>query len=162
RINAQYAYDPTIGRFTPLNPLGTAAETLDTLHEAKAKAEVEKLAKKFESGTANEQLDIAVELGQALAQPMAKLSEPIRSPRKLTPPYRQLVGASNPPLPPAERELALDFAADRATWDALLKRPFPTLKADGPFILERAEVSATAIDRLASSGDPPTPLYLTL
>ena len=45
-------------------------------------------------------------------------------------------------------------------WSALLKRSFHTLKADGPFIFERAEVNATATDRLASSGDPPTRLRL--
>ena len=42
------------------------------------------------------------------------------------------------------------------------KRPFHTLKADGPFIYERAEVIATATDRLASLGDPPTKLRLGL
>ena len=40
-------------------------------------------------------------------------------------------------------ELALDFAAHRESWDALLKRPFPTLKADGPFRFEHAVVTAT-------------------
>ncbi len=162
RINAQYAYDPAIGRFTPLNPLGPAAETLDALHDAKAKAEVEELSKKIASGTADEQLDAAVALGESLGKPMALLSETILSPRKLLPSYKQLVEDAKPPLPPDERALALDFAADRTAWDALLKRPFPTLKADGPYVLDRAEVTATAIDRLASAGDPPTPLYLTL
>jgi hypothetical protein len=57
---------------------------------------------------------------------------------------------------------ALEVAAATKDWDALLKRSFHTLKADGPFIYERAEVNATATDRLASSGDPPSRLRLTL
>jgi predicted Zn finger-like uncharacterized protein len=162
KINETYAYDPTIGRYTPRNPLGTAAETLDVLHEAKENAEIEKLAKKYESGNANEQLDAAVDLGMALGKPLEKLAETILAPKKLIPSYKQMVENAKPPLPPDENELALDFAKNRETWDAMLKRPFPTLKADGPFILDRAEVTTTAIDRLASSGDPPTPLYLTL
>ncbi len=40
-------------------------------------------------------------------------------------------------------------------WSALLKRPFWTLKPDGPFIYEQAEVIAKVTDRLASLGDPP-------
>jgi hypothetical protein len=47
-------------------------------------------------------------------------------------------------------------------WDALLKRPFQSLKADGPFIFERAEVSATATDLPASLGNPRRRLQLTL
>ena len=47
-------------------------------------------------------------------------------------------------------------------WGALLKRPFQTLKADGPFIYETAEVTALATDRLASLGDPPSRLRLEL
>jgi hypothetical protein len=43
-----------------------------------------------------------------------------------------------------------------------LKRPFRTLKSDGPFRLERAEVVARVRDPLASLGDPPTVLRLTL
>ena len=44
----------------------------------------------------------------------------------------------------------------------MLKRPFQTLKADGPFIYEKAEVTAMATDRLASLGDPPSRLRLEL
>ena len=44
----------------------------------------------------------------------------------------------------------------------MLKRPFQTLKADGPFIYEKAEVNAIATDRLASLGDPPSRLRLEL
>ena len=40
----------------------------------------------------------------------------------------------------------------------LLKRPFPTLKADGPFRFERARGDGQVRDRLASLGDPPTAL----
>ena len=47
-------------------------------------------------------------------------------------------------------------------WDSLLKRSFLTLKADGPFIYERARVNAMATDRLASLGDPPSRIRLEL
>ena len=47
-------------------------------------------------------------------------------------------------------------------WSGVLKRPFQTLKADGPFIYETAEVTAIATDRLASLGDPPSRLRLEL
>ena len=47
-------------------------------------------------------------------------------------------------------------------WNALLKRSFLTLKADGPFIFERARVNAMATDRLASLGDPPAGSALEL
>ena len=63
---------------------------------------------------------------------------------------------------PVERSLALDYGADPETWAALLKRPFVTLRADGPFLLDSAEVIATVRDRLASAGEPPTRLRLTL
>jgi hypothetical protein len=93
---------------------------------------------------------------------MAKLAEGVLAPRKLLPTYRQLVEDAKPPLPASEQALALDFADHRETWDAVLKRPFGTLKADGPFILDRAEVRALARDKLASLGDPPTALRLEL
>jgi predicted Zn finger-like uncharacterized protein len=35
RIDADYAFDPKLGRFQPKNALGPAAETLDALHAAK-------------------------------------------------------------------------------------------------------------------------------
>ena len=38
-IEKKFVYDPSIGRFTPKNPLGAGAETLDALHDAKDKAE---------------------------------------------------------------------------------------------------------------------------
>jgi hypothetical protein len=53
-------------------------------------------------------------------------------------------------------------AENHKTWETLLKRPFHTLKADGPFIFERAEVDARVTDELASLGDPPTLLRLSL
>jgi hypothetical protein len=158
RINQKYTYDPEIGRFTPKNALGPAAETLDALHDAKAKAEQDELYKKMASGNPDELFDAAEGLGKTFS----KLAEGALSPKKLLPTYQQLVDDSKPPLPPTERELALDFAENRETWDALLKRPFLTLKADGPFVLQRAEVRASVIDRLGSAGDPPTTLRLKL
>jgi hypothetical protein len=158
RINESFEYDPAIGRFKVRDPLGPAAETLDALHEAKAKAEQDAIYKKMASGDPNDIFDAAEGLGGTLA----KMAEGVLAPRKLVPTYKQLVLDSKPPLPPAEAELALDYAAHREAWDALLKRPFPSLKADGPFFFQRAEVTATARDRLASLGDPPTTLHLTL
>src|SRR5262249_42044075 len=158
RIAKKFEYDPAIGRFKVRDALGPATETLDALHDAKTKSEQQELAKKIASANPDGRSDAAESLGGA----MAKLAEGVLAPRNLVPTYKQLVLDSNPPLPPDAAELALDFAAHREAWDALLKRPFPTLKADGPFIFERTEVSATVHDRLASLGDPATGLRLTL
>ena len=158
RIDEKFAYDPAIGRFTPRDPLGPAAETLDALHDAKAKAEKDGLYKKMASGNPDDLFDAAEGLGEA----MTKLAEGALAPKNLIPTYKQLVLDAKPPLPPAAAELALDFAAHRESWDAMLKRPFPALKADGPFRFERAVVTATVRDRLASLGDPPTELRMTL
>lgn len=158
RVNETYAYDPATGRFTPRNPLGAAAETLDALHEAKAKAEQDALAEKIKSGNPDDVFDAA----EGLAKTFDSLAKNVLSPQKLIPSYKQLVDGAKPPLPPAERELVLDYVANRETWDHLLKRPFPTLKADGPFVLERAVVTTSVVDALGSSGDPPTTLDLTL
>ncbi len=71
RINASYTFDPESGRFVPKNPLGPAAETLDALHDAKAKAEQEKTAEKIKSGNPDDLFDAA----EAMAKSMAALSE---------------------------------------------------------------------------------------
>lgn len=156
RINEDFEYSPELGRFKVRNELKVAAETLDALHEAKA--EQTEIAKKIESGSPDDLFDAAERLGGSFG----KLAEGILAPKKLVPTYQQLVTDSKPPLPPTENELALDYARNQETWDRLLKRPFPTLRADGPFILDRAEVNATVIDKLASSGDPPSRLRLKL
>lgn len=158
RIDREYQFDSELGRFKPRNALVPAAETLDTLHAAKAKAEQEKVYEKMASGDPDDIFDAAESFGSLISG----LAENVLSPQKLLPTYQQLVNASKPPLPAAQRELALDYAEDRDTWDALLKRPFLTLKADGPFVLDRVEVAARVRDKLASSGDPPTTLRLTL
>jgi len=158
RIDAKYMVDPGSGRLVPKDALGPAAEVLDTLHAAKDQAEKDGLYKKMQSGNPEDIFDAA----EAMAKPFAALAEGVLSPRKLLPTYKGLVEGSEPPLPPAERSLALDYADRRETWDALLGRPFATLKADGPFLLERAEVTASVADALASSGDPPTTLRLAL
>jgi len=158
RIDAKYMVDPGSGRLVPRDALGPAAEVLDTLHAAKDQAEKDGLYKKMQSGNPEDIFDAA----EAMARPFAALAEGVLSPRKLLPTYKGLVEGSEPPLPPAERSLALDYADRRETWDALLGRPFATLKADGPFLLERAEVTASVADALASSGDPPTTLRLAL
>ena len=146
------------GRFTPKNAMGAAAETLDKLHAAKDEAEKSGLYKKMQSGDPNDIFDAAEQFGKVFTQ----LAEGALAPKKILPTYKMLVDDSKPPLPEDAKALALEVAAATKDWDALLKRSFHTLKADGPFIFERAEVNATATDRLASSGDPPTRLRLTL
>jgi hypothetical protein len=158
RIEQDYTYDSSIGRYTPKNALGPAAEVLDSLHEAKAKAEADGIYKKMQSGNPEDLFDAA----EGLAKPLAALAEGALSPKKLLPTYAMLLDDAKPPLPTEEKALAKDFADNRATWDALLGRSFTTLKADGPFHLERAEVTASVVDALGSAGDPPTPLRLTL
>ncbi len=157
-IEKNFVYDASIGRFTPKNPLGPAAETLDALHESKAKMEKDKTYDKMASGDPEEAMQAAIDFGGVFS----RLSEGILSPKKLIPSYRMLVQNAKPPLTGPELALALDYAAHRESWDGLLKRPFPTLKADGPFVFEKAEVTAEVKDKLASSGDPPTMLRLKL
>ena len=158
RIDEDYTFDPKLGRFQPKNPLGPAAETLDALHAAKAKMEQEKVYEKMASADLDEVVDSVTAFGKVFSD----MAEGTLAPAKLLPTYAQLVEQSKPPLSPDAQELALDYAANRESWDALLKRPFLTLKADGPFRLERAEVTAPVLDALGSSGDPPTTLRLTL
>jgi hypothetical protein len=158
RIEESYTYDPSLGRYTPRNALGPAAEVLDALHDAKAKAEVDGIVKKIESGSPDDLFDAAEGLGKTFTN----LAEGVLSPKKLLPTYAMLVDDAKPPLPPEEKALAKDVADHRAAWDVLLGRPFATLKADGPFLLERAEVTTSVVDALGSAGDPPTPLRLTL
>ena len=71
KIEETYTYDPAVGRYTPKNALGPAADVLDTLHEAKAKAEKDGLYKKMQSGDPNDLFDAA----EGLARPLAALSE---------------------------------------------------------------------------------------
>ena len=156
RLNKSFEYNAEIGRYQPRDLLGPAAETLDALHAAKA--EQVETAKKIASGSPDDLFDAA----EAMASTFDKLAEGALAPKKLIPTYKQLVEDAKPPLPSNEKELALEFGSNRETWDQLLKRPFPTLKADGPYILDRAEVTAMVTDRLASSGDPPTRLHLKL
>jgi hypothetical protein len=158
RVESEYIYDGAAGRFKPRNELAAAAETLDKLHEAKDEAEKSGLYKKMQSGDPNDLFDSAEQLGKVFTQ----LAEGALAPKKLLPTYKMLVQEAKPPLPDDAKSLALEVAAAPNDWTALLKRSFHTLKADGPFILEHAEVSATATDRLASSGDPPTRLSLSL
>jgi hypothetical protein len=158
RIDAEYIYDSSAGRFTPKNAMGAAADTLDKLHAAKEDAEKSGLYKKMQSGDPEELFDAAEQFGKVFTQ----LADGALAPKKILPTYKMLVDDSKPPLPEDAKALALEFAAAAKDWDALLKRSFHTLKADGPFIYERALVNATAMDRLASSGDPPSRLRLTL
>jgi hypothetical protein len=158
KIEEKYTFDTAAGRYVPRDALGPAAEVLDKLHEAKANMEQNDIAKKIASGSPDDLFDAA----EGMAKGMAGLSESILSPRKLIPSYKQLIEDAKPPLGLDEKALALDYGERRETWDALLKRSFATLRADGPFLLERAEVTASVVDSLASAGDPPTTLRLTL
>jgi hypothetical protein len=134
-----------------------AAEVLDAGHEAKAKFEKEKTYEKMASGDPEEAMDAAIKFGEVFA----KLSEGL-TPKKLIPSYKMLVQGAKPPLPENEMALAMDYARHRESWDALLKRPFPTIKTGDKYFFEKAEVTAQVTDKLASSGDPPTTLRLKL
>lgn len=158
QIDADFVYDASIGRYSPKNAMGAAAETLDALHEAKENAEKSGLYKKMESGSPDDLFDAAEEYGKVFT----KLAEGVLAPKKILPTYKMLVESAKPPLPKDVQALALDVADSLTTWTALLRRPFQTLKADGPFIYERARVNAMATDRLASLGDPPSRLRLEL
>jgi hypothetical protein len=158
RIESEFAYDPAIGRFTPKQPLGAAAEALDLVHAAKEKAEKSGIYEKMASGDPNDIFDAAENFGKVFTQ----LAEGALAPKKILPTYKMLVDDAKPPIPAGEKELASAVADDPKTWDSLLKRPFHTLKPDGPYIFERAEVNAQVTDKLASLGDPPTTLRLSL
>lgn len=157
-INQKYTAIPDSEHLQPKNALGSAADTLDAVEEAKQQMEQSGLYKKMASGDPEEIFDAAEGLGQAIT----KLAEGPLSGKKLLPTYKQLVERAKPPLSAPQKKLALDFGEHRETWDKLLKRPYLTLKADGPFIMERAEIRAQVIDRLGSLGDPPTTLRLQL
>lgn len=162
QIDEKFSFDPKINRFTPKNPLGPAAVVLDTLHEAKEQQDKSGITDRLVGGSEHENLDAAVEFGESQLKMISKLTEGVLAPKRLIPTYTMLVKEAKPPLPDTEKELALDFGENHETWNALLKRPFLTLRADGPYILDRAEVIATVHDKLASLGDPPSTLRLKL
>ena len=158
RIDKDFTYDATAGRFIPKNTLGIAAETLDSLHAAKDEAKKSGMYEKMQSGDPNDIFDSAEMLGKT----MEKLSSEMLSPKRLVPTYKMLIESAKPPLSEEAKALAMAVAEDPKRWSALLKRPFWTLKADGPFIYEEAVVTATGRDRLASLGDPPSRFRLEL
>jgi hypothetical protein len=157
-IEKEFSYDPDMGRFTPRHPLGAAAETLDAVHAAKEDAEKSKLYEKMASGNPDDLFDAAEGLGKVFT----KLAEGALAPKRILPTYKMLVDDAKPPIPATEKELAAHVTENTKTWETLLKRPFHTLKADGPFIFEQAKVSAQVRDQLASLGDPPTTMRLSL
>ena len=166
RIDAEFVYDESAGRFTPKNAMGAAAETLDKLHEAKADAEKSGLYKKMQSGDPDGNLRcrrMAIRSKVFTRDLATQGDSPRAQTNEFLPTYKMLVDESKPPLSEdAKRASQAEVAATPKDWDALLKRPFHTLKPDGPFVFERAEVNAMATDRLASSGDPPSRLRLVL
>ena len=86
----------------------------------------------------------------------------VLEPKRILPTYKMLIESAKPPLPEEAKALALEVAESPQQWSDLLKRPFWTLKPDGPFVYEQAEVTAIVADRLASLGDPPTRLRMKL
>ena len=112
----------------------------------------------MQSGDPDDLFDAAEGLGKVFEQ----LASGALAPKRILPTYKMLVEDAKPPLPAAARALALAVGEAPKTWDALLGRPFFTLKADGPFIYDRAEVVADVVDELGSPGDPPTPMRLSL
>jgi len=157
-IEKQFVYDQASGRFTPKNQLGLAAEVLDAGHEAKEKMKKDGTYDKMASGDPEEAMQAAIDFGSVFE----KISSSILTPKRLIPSYKMLVQGAKPPLTGPELALALDYASHRESWDGLLKRPFPTLKSDGPFQFDKAEVNAQVQDKLGSSGDAPTTLRLKL
>jgi hypothetical protein len=157
-IEAEYAYDPAIGRFTPKHPLGAAAEVLDAAQAAREEAKKSRMYEKMASGDPNDIFDAAESLGKVFTQ----LADGALAPKKILPNYKMLVDEAKPPLPGPAKELAEHVADHPGDWNALLKRPFHALKPDGPFVLDLAEVDAGVTDKLASLGDPPTTLRLAL
>jgi DNA-directed RNA polymerase subunit RPC12/RpoP len=157
-IEKKFEYDPKSGRFTLKDPLGAAAETLDTLHDAKTKAEQNKTYEKMASGDPNESMDATIEF----AGVFTKLADGVLNPKNLIPTYKMLVQNAKPPLTGDELTLAMEYANHREAWDGLLKRPFPTLKSNGKFALYKVVVTAQVQDKLGSSGDPPVTVRLTL
>jgi hypothetical protein len=129
-----------------------------TVSEAREKAEKSGIYEKMASGNPNDIFYAAENYGKMFTQ----LAEGVLAPKKILPTYKMLVDDAKPPIPPMEKDLASFVAENPKTWDTLLKRPFHTLKADGPFIFERADVDAKVTDQLASLGDPPPTLRLSL
>ena len=87
RIANDYDFDAVAGRFTPKNPMGAAAETLDKLHEAKDEAEKSGLYKKMQSGDPDDIFDAAEQFGKVFTE----LAEGALSPKKIVPTYKMLV-----------------------------------------------------------------------
>ncbi len=157
KVDSEFTYDKAAGRFTPKNAMGLAGETLDKLHEAKEEAKKSGMYEKMQSGDPNDIFDSAEQLGKVFEN-VSKVLEP----KRLLPTYKMLIESAKPPLPQDAKALALAVAESPQQWNALLKRPFWTLKPDGPFVYDQAEVIANVTDRLASLGDPPTRLRLKL
>ncbi len=128
QIEADFVYDPSIGRFTPKNAMGAAAETLDALHKAKEDAEKSGLYKKMQSGNPDDIFDAAEEYGKVFT----KLAEGALAPKKILPTYQMLVESAKPPLPKDAKALALEVAGSMPVWNALLKRLVSNLESGRP------------------------------
>ena len=100
---------------------------------------------------------------RAWRKPIAALAKGVARAAQADPLVQAARRGREAPAAPAERALALDFAANRETWDLLLKRPFTYPEGRRPVRARtRRGHRDRSIDALGSSGDPPTPLRLTL
>ena len=106
--------------------------------------------------------DDLFDAAEGMAKLYANLAEGVLAPKKILPTYKMLVDDAEPPIAPGAKDVAAHVADHAQAWQSLLKRPFHTLKVDGPFIFERAQVDAQVTDQLASLGDPPSTLRLEL
>ena len=80
------------GRFTPKNPLGAAAETMDVLQAAKEDAEKSGLYKKMQSGDPDDLFDAAEQFGKVFTT----LAEGVLAPKRILPSYKLLVESAKP------------------------------------------------------------------
>ena len=115
QIESDFVYDPSIGRFTPKNAMGAAAETLDVLHKAKEDAEKSGLYKKMQSGNPEDLFDAAEEYGKVFTKPQPKGPLPFKNPSDLS--YARGVG------PAAIAEVCEGARTRSGRIDAGLERP---------------------------------------
>ena len=71
KVDTDFDYDASAGRFTPKNALGAAGETMDALHAAKEDAEKSGLYNKMKSGNPDDLFDAA----EQYAKVFTKLAE---------------------------------------------------------------------------------------
>ncbi len=158
QIEAKYQYDRSIDRFVNAHPLGTAANLMDQANAARSELDASKLMEKYSSGSPDEQLDAAV----GYAELLSGVFQAALPRTELTPTYRQIIEDWESPIPFEAKNLALKLGDEPNRWRDLLGRPFHTLKSDGSFLLQEAEVTAEVRDSLRTADDPRGTLRLEL